>query len=363
MIRIGVIAVAVCLLASCTVRGTYRVAPDRAAAAVSTETVFVRTDRVFDGSPTVFGAERSAVPNHARFEVSIPPNHAVGRIERSRGKVDPDREFTFIDAELQSQEAFLNEINQRLLELAPEEREMTIFVHGYNTNFTEAIQRHAQIMHDFNLDGAAVTFAWSSAANALGYIYDRDSAEFASSDLARLIEVLQLSRANSIQVIAHSMGSLLTLQAMHQMALSKDFNGWQNLDSIFLISPDIDVDLFLRKTGEIGRLPGSFVIFTSSRDRALALSGRITGTGDRLGSIENTDRLSDLNVTIVNLRNVVDGDRIRHTKAAASAETIETINALRELTRSLTADEIARRGFLPGTVLTIRNATEVILEP
>lgn len=351
------------VLAGCAQRDTFREAPDQLAFSGARETIFVRTDREFDGSSTVFGPERSSTPSHARFDISIPPNHQKGQIETRRGQVDPNREFTVLDAVTQSETAFLRDLNSRLSKLPPDQREVTVFVHGYNTNYIEAIYRHAQIMHDFAFDGVAVTYSWSSAANALGYVYDRDSAEFAASDLVRLIQLLQKSRGYSVQIIAHSMGSFLTMQALHQIALTKGSPGWGKLDGVFMISPDIDVDLFVRKAEEMGSLPPSFVIFTSSQDRALALSGGITGTGDRLGSVADVSRLSDLKVTVVNLSGVVDGDPLRHTKAATSAETIDTINSLRDLSKSLSSDEIARRGFVPGTVLVIRNATEVIVDP
>ena len=71
---------------------------------------------------------------------------------------------------------------------APQDREVLLFVHGYNNNFAEGVYRVAQFSHDLEIPGAVVHYAWPSAAKPLGYVYDRDSALFARDGLERLID-------------------------------------------------------------------------------------------------------------------------------------------------------------------------------
>ena len=100
--------------------------------------------------------------------------------------------------------------------------EAIIFVHGYNSNFAEGVYRIAQFAHDLQLPGTVVLYSWPSAAEPLGYAYDRDSALFARDGLESLIHEVAHAGAKRILLVAHSMGSGLTMEALRSAAIRGD---------------------------------------------------------------------------------------------------------------------------------------------
>lgn len=54
-----------------------------------------------------------------------------------------------------------------------------MFIHGYNTQFDDAVYRITQIVQDSGYKGAPVLFTWASAGRALDYVYDTNSATVA----------------------------------------------------------------------------------------------------------------------------------------------------------------------------------------
>ena len=154
----------------------------------SRETIFIATMRTEGQRGQMFGEKRSTVMSYAELNISIPPNHQIGRIERSRGQIDARRHFAPLSATPLANSAKLNE-RLKASRISAEEP-LLIFVHGYNNTLEDAAFRLAQIQHDFELNNPALLFSWPSAGDPLGYAYDRDSVLFARTDFARLLEAL-----------------------------------------------------------------------------------------------------------------------------------------------------------------------------
>ncbi len=205
--------------------------------------------------------------------------------------------------------------------------EIVVFVHGYNVNFAESVYRHAQIANDYGLQGPQVLFAWPSSAQPLGYAYDRDSVAHARDDLERLLTDLARNQKGKILLIAHSMGSHLVVETLRQMSIGGNRALFSRLSGVALMSPDIDIDLFLRQMERVRPVPQPFVLLVSSRDRPLRLSAALTGQTARLGSISDIRRLKDLPVTVIDLSRF-EGDYGNHLTAASSPTVIALINGL-----------------------------------
>ena len=69
------------------------------------------------------------------------------------------------------------------------------------------------------MPGVAVHYSWPSAAEPLGYVYDRDSMMFARAGLEQLIREVIAAGATRVTLVAHSMGSFLTMETLRSMAL------------------------------------------------------------------------------------------------------------------------------------------------
>ena len=353
--------VAVCLvvLMACTPRGMVTLQPEAAAVGV-VEQVFIATTRKQeqDGS---FGSHRSEDVRFARYDVSIPPNRTLGEITwpRRNGEADPARDFLTTAQEVyQTTPAFQKDLARQL---ALADGEAVIFVHGYNTNFAEGVYRIAQFAHDLQLPGAVVLYSWPSAAEPLGYVYDRDSALFARDGLESLIHEVARAGAKRILLVAHSMGSGLTMEALRNAAIRGDKKSLQVLGGVMLISPDIDVEVFRAQARAIGPLPQPFVIFGTERDKFLRLSAALTGQAERLGSLSDVTRVADLDVTFYDVGQFAEGSS--HFVMGDSPALIQLMSRISDIQSAFENDRRVRLGLLPGVLLTVQNATQIALRP
>ena len=351
-------------LSACTPRGSLVV--DAAAADVGTvETVFIGTTRADDpetGSP--FGIDRSAATRFARLDIVVPPVRKPGEIAwpHPGRRGDPQTEFLTAREQLYpGAPAFRADLSAALGRERRGGREAVVFVHGFNNTFAEGAYRLAQIGHDLDLRGAYVHYSWPSRAHPLGYAYDRDSALFARDGLEDLLHEVRAAGAERILLIAHSMGSALTMETLRQIAIAGDRALLDRIAGVVLISPDIDVDVFRAQAARIGALPQPFYIFTSKKDRALALSARLTGQRDRLGTIADVAEIADLRVTLLDTTAFSSG--VGHFNAGNSPGLLAILGRLNEVDAAFARDRAGRTGLLPGAVLTVQNATQIVLSP
>ena len=126
----------VLVLASGTPRGEITLAP-QAVGVGAIQTVFVGTTRMIDPETGRYGSGRSEVMQFARFDVSIPPDRALGQIEfpRKHSKPNPRTDFLTTSEVLHTSAVdFRADIAQAALGGPHGGREAVIFVHGFNTH-------------------------------------------------------------------------------------------------------------------------------------------------------------------------------------------------------------------------------------
>jgi len=305
----------------------------------SRETIFIATMRTEGQRGQMFGEKRSTVMSYAELNISIPPNHQIGRIERSRGQIDARRYFAPLRATPLANSAKLNE-RLKASRISAEEP-LLIFVHGYNNTLEDAAFRLAQIQHDFELNNPALLFSWPSAGDPLGYAYDRDSVLFARTDFARLLEALNRAGQRRVIILAHSMGSYLVMESLRQLALEGKTHNIGALEAVVLMSPDIDPDVFRQQAGEIGTLPQPFIIMTTEKDRVLNVSSLLTGRKERLGRIQNAEEVDGLDVSVMDFSLFETGENMGHMVPVSSPA---AIRFLRRFTKGvgLAANEFSR---------------------
>lgn len=347
----------VLFLAACTPRGAMVVVPPETAEGPIT-TVFVGTTRGLEGTG-VFGSQRSEELRFARYDVAIPPQRELGEIRYAKPRrPNVSTDFLTTGQRIYSADAdFRSDLNKAL---AANGREAIIFVHGFNNTFTEGLYRIAQLRHDLEVPGVALHYSWPSAAEPLGYLYDRDSAMFARDGLEELIRETIAAGATRVTLVAHSMGSFLTMESLRDIAQT-DGRIRPQIAGVVLMSPDIDVEVFRMQARDIGALPQPFLIFGSDRDRVLRLSALVTGQTGRLGSLDDVTDLSDLDVTYVDVAAFSKGDG--HFVPGTSPALIKLLNRVADVDRAFDNDAAGRTGLLPGAILTVRNATRIILSP
>lgn len=317
-------------------------------AGASTETVLVASSRRKSDQPSEFFSKgRSAHLNFAEVIVSIPPAHVPGQIEKASEHHDPKRHFTTAGRRyIAGRNHFLARLNQTIIANSRRSREVFVFVHGFNSTFAEGLFRAAQIRHDFDLPAAAtVHYSWPSAGRPGLYAYDRDSANFARDGLVDLFELLARSRASKVFLVGHSMGGLVTMEALRQARLTGRTRIYRKLSTVALASPDIDVDVFRKQMQTLPAKRPHMVVLVSKDDRALRVSGILRGGHPRIGQGKNVSLLTELGITVVDLSSLGDGDKLSHSKFSSSPSFIEMIRRRRITDRTIRSAD--RRGRKP----------------
>ncbi|MCX7304018.1 MAG: alpha/beta fold hydrolase [Hyphomicrobiales bacterium] len=272
--------------------------------------VYVATNRArSDNLSLPYSAERSQTLNFAEFDIGIPKNHRPGDVEAASGRPDPARNFAARSyRQISDRQQFVRQLDAALLARAPEDREIFIFVHGYNNNFANSVFRAAQIAHDYNVRAVTLHYAWPSAGSLPLYVYDRDSTVVGRGGLAETIEIAAQTKARRIILVGHSMGAYVVMEGLRELAQTGRGRYLKRLSGVVLAAPDIDVDAFQSQVRDIGELPRPFIIVVSRRDRALDFSRRITGGHPRVGSGSDIALLQEKNITVLDASDLDGGN-------------------------------------------------------
>ena len=339
---------AVALLAGCAARHeTGFLDPVAETAAGATDhTLLVATTRERDARPgTLFNGERAQPLGYAAVTVSIPQSHTAGEIEwPTTPPGNPKSDFVVRQAGyLESEKEFIRTLNAQLAKRPPGSRKVLLFIHGYNTMFAEGLYRFAQVVHDSQSAAVPVLFTWASRGKIGAYVYDTNSATTARDDLEHTVRLLFASDADQINILAHSMGNWVTVEALRQIKISGRMPRMAKLGSIFLADADIDMDVFKSQMRRFGKPGRPFYVVISKDDKALQFSDLIAGGTGRLGSDQNVEELAALGATVIDLTDVKATDSSNHSKFAQIAEVAPQLTAVlaqgrRRKTRSGTAD-------------------------
>lgn len=272
-----------------------------------------------------FTSIRSPRLNFAHYTISIPPNHQASAIEWPQTlPPDPATSFATVAYAHLDQAGF----GDQLAAGGEGKRNVVVFVHGYNTNFTEGLYRMAQIVADNPMPISAVLFSWPSDGKAIGYVADKDSVAYSRDHLARLLEQLADDpRIGGITLFAHSMGCWLTAETLRQLRLSGLGRVIERLSSVALAAPDIDLDVFRNQLETIGPLNPPLTILVSPDDRALDLSRKLGGERVRVGSLDVNDPRVHLlaethKLQIIDISQMAGSDSLNHDRYLGSTKAL-----------------------------------------
>lgn len=354
------ILVMVVALAACAPRGDILLVP-AAAPNADLRTVFMGTTRA-PAAAGGFSEKRAPDVTYGAYTVAIPPNRLPGKVSYPRAKLDLNEDFVTVSAKLyDAPSSFTAALAQDLRKRPRGKRSVVLFVHGFNNTFAEGLYRTAQVSHDFGVEGVSLHYSWPSLGNPFGYAHDRDSTLYSRTGFADFLDSVIAAGPDDIVIIAHSMGSLLTMETLRQMSMQRPGRVGREINALVLFSPDIDVDVFRSQVHDIARMPRDVVVFTSRRDQALRLSAQISGATERLGNIKSVEDVADLKITVLDVTEFSQG--IGHFTPGSSSELIRLLRDVPNLEMALSSGAQSNPGLLPGTVMTVQNATAIILSP
>ena len=177
-------------------------------------------------------------------------------------------------------------------------RDVLIYVHGYRESFASAAVSAARLSDGIHFRGASGLFTWPSAAATFDYGYDRESALWSRDAFEDLLKSLASSPSGGrINIVAHSMGTLLTLETIRMLRAEAGEAAMARIGAIVLAAPDIDIDLFTGAVERMGPDVSKITVISSTNDRALELSGAIAGGVVRAGAADR-ERLEALGVRV-----------------------------------------------------------------
>nr|WP_250152511.1 alpha/beta hydrolase [Ancylobacter radicis] len=288
----------------------------------SEHVILVASSRERDPNPGIFfNGERTTALNFARIDMTVPPTHKPGMVEIPRGVANPATDMTVREALYRDTPAqFSADLKAELARRKPGDRDVTIFVHGYNTLFSEALYRFAQMAEDSKQPGVPVLFTWASRGSVADYVYDNNSATAARDRLEETIRLVFDSGAENVTILAHSMGNWVTVEALRQIKISGKPIPQSKIENIILAAPDIDVDVFKSQLKRLGKPPKPFIVIVSRDDKALAFSDFIAGDKPRLGAYTNDQELVELGAVVVDMTKVKSLDEFNHGKFAQLAQ-------------------------------------------
>ncbi|MBW4984624.1 alpha/beta hydrolase [Mameliella sp. CS4] len=254
--------------------------------------VYYATDRARSGDShpaRFYGGERGDRLELGIATVTIPSIHVAGQVEkpsiwRLEFRANPSKHILLKSVEPVDPDSFYGRLQDEFQEDG--QRDLLVFIHGYNTSFEYAAQRTAQMVHDMGDGTVPVLFSWPSRDTTIGYNADAAVVRLSGRRLARFLEDLVLrSGARSINVVAHSMGNRALTDALEIMALRRDARPGDQpiLDQVMFAAPDVDAELFGAMAGTFAPLAQRMTLYASSTDWALVSSGKLHGSAPRAG--------------------------------------------------------------------------------
>ncbi len=219
---------------------------------------------------------------HGVAEVSVPDLHERGVVERpSLLKFEVREDQTKHIVLTEAVELLDKDFNLKIsnaVATAPA-HDLLVFIHGYNVSFENALLRTAQLAVDLPFEGVPVCYSWPSQATLRGYPIDANNADWTVPHLKDfLLELATNTGAESINVIAHSMGNRAMTAAIRQISIQQDASETPLFDRIVLAAPDIDADYFRRDAAPaLVKVSNHVTLYASSEDQALIASRKVNG--------------------------------------------------------------------------------------
>lgn len=268
-------------------------APTRAAGLVEVK-IYYATDRARTGNRAAvkfYGNEPARELETGIAYVTIPPRpvHTRGGFEEPKWwklefRPDPARHiYLHHVAPFHNQANFFSRIRQEVGN--KDEKEIFVFIHGFNVSFEESARRTAQISFDLDLSIVPVLFSWSSGGKILRYSSDEDMTDQVVDKLRKFLgQLVSESGAPAVHLIAHSMGNRFMARAVRELVLADTFKGKPPFSQVIMAAPDVKLDAFQEVLGPaIKRASCHTTLYISSKDKALWGSG-FTHVNERTGA-------------------------------------------------------------------------------
>ena len=217
--------------------------------------------------------------------VSVPrtEHHRIGRVDRPTFWTvnfynwfeNPDRHFIITRRDIANEEGFWSSVQSVVAK--GDDKQILLFVHGYNVSFDDAVYRTAQLALDLRFQGASILYSWPSNGRTLRYVADKDrSLATLGSFKTFLRQLSQQSGARTVHVIAHSMGNNSLVHALAELEREEKGNA-PHFRQIIMAAPDVDRREYARLADAFQSSADHITLYAADNDRALIASETLHG--------------------------------------------------------------------------------------
>lgn len=266
--------------------------------------VFYGTNRrpIFErGALVNFDGSKNSDLSYGVCEVIVPEGHKIGSIGSPIWK----RLFNKSDDRLRvdhnialNQELFFEHLRAAAARMAVREKP-TIFIHGYNNSFDDAVLRAAQIGYDLGLGQGIGLFSWPSKGSFWKYSADEASVDASKYHLADFLEqFIDNIEEGSVNVIAHSMGCRCVLGAFEVLANGRK-RILRSINQVILAAADVDAAIMPKLGIHATKYSTRTTSYVSDKDKALTISGWLHSF-PRVGITPPTYIMHGMDTVVVN---------------------------------------------------------------
>jgi esterase/lipase superfamily enzyme len=222
------------------------------------------------------------------------------------GKYDVSKVTIFPDNKAQGSDTVFGNLQQIMKD---KQRDTVIFIHGFNTTFTNALADAAKLVDclktasNNTCELNVIAYSWPSNGKLLDYKEDRHDAEASAFGLARamlkyydfLLPQVQTARKNNktdqlcnqqVHLVCHSMGNYLFRNALQSLLSINNQQPVKLFGESLLLAADEDNDAFDfgNKLLPLSQMSRRVTVYFNKDDKALAISEDLKHNMTRLGA-------------------------------------------------------------------------------
>lgn len=201
------------------------------------------------------------------------------------------------------------------------QRRILIYVHGYNTQLITNTELAAEFHHFRGRKGAVVSFEWPSAGSLLGYSEDKNAANQSVRLFRGMLALLaNCSDAKQIDIIAHSAGNPIVVNALRELRLAESVLSPDQLrqkyriNRVILAAPDMDLVVFINAVFDrFYEITDGVAVYASPKDKALRFSTMIfkdSRLGRSIGELRDWEQQAIMEVETIEMIDVSNPESI-----------------------------------------------------
>ncbi|WP_084419482.1 alpha/beta hydrolase [Henriciella litoralis] len=185
----------------------------------------------------------------------------------------------------EDQRAFAKRVGELLGESQNTKGHAVVFIHGFNVKFRNAAFSAAQLKYDMAFDGPVTFYSWPANNAVKDYLDDQIDGDMSVDALAEFLrfyhDTVKASDPDAkIHIVAHSMGTRVTMQALARLQY---LESPPIFDELILAGGDLDTTLFQEWMNASRDLVRGATIYTSRYDGPVKLSTALRNINGMFG--------------------------------------------------------------------------------